>query len=270
VSSIAASLSQIGYLDTLAAQDTPLHRLDPRAKVLTTLIFVVTVVSFGKYEISAMLPFFLYPVFLSSAGNIPPSFVARKLAIVSPFIIFVGIFNPLLDREILLALGSFEISGGWVSFASLVLRATLTLSAVMLLLATTGLNGIAAAMERLGVPRIFTVQLLFLYRYIFVLVEEALRLSRARSLRSFGRRGTELRPLASLLGHLLLRTLDRAERIHQAMLSRGFDGDVRMLRPLRFGAREALFTIGWTAAFLLMRGVNLSLLAGGFITGGAP
>ena len=97
MSSISAALHQVGYLDTLAAQTTSLHRLDPRAKLLTTLVYVVAVVSLGKYEISAMLPFAVYPLALAAAGNIPLGFIGRKLLFVSPFIIFVGIFNPLLD-----------------------------------------------------------------------------------------------------------------------------------------------------------------------------
>jgi cobalt/nickel transport system permease protein len=270
VSTIAGALHQVGYLDTLASQETRLHRLDPRAKILATLAFVVAVVSFGKYEISAMLPFAVYPLVMMSAGNIPLSFVARKLLIVSPFIIFVGIFNPLLDRDILLTLGSLTVSGGWVSFISIVLRAVLTLSAVMALLATTGMSGIAAGMEKLGVPRVFIVQLLFLYRYLFVLAEEALRLTRARALRSFGRQGRGLRPYAALLGHLLLRTLDRADRIHRAMLARGFDGEFRRLRPLRFGGRELLFFLLWAALFVLFRTVNAALLLGAAVTGFLP
>ena len=131
-------------------------------------------------------------------------------------------------------------------------------------------NGIAAAMERLGVPKAFTVQILFLYRYLYVLAEEALRLTRARSLRTFGGRGAGFRPYVSLLGHLLLRTLDRAERIHQAMLGRGFDGEVRLLRVLRFRAADLAFTLGWSAAFALMRVLDAPHFLGGLITGVLP
>jgi len=250
MSTIAAALHQVGYLDTLAAGNTVLHRLDPRAKLLTTMAFVLAVVSFDKYTIGAMLPFALYPLCLAAAGGVPLAFVGRKLLFVSPFILFVGIFNP-----------------GWVSFLSIILRATLTLGAVMVLLAVTGMNGIAAAADRLGVPRIFVVQLLFLYRYLFVLAEEALSLSRARSLRSFGRRGQGLGSYVGLLGHLLLRTLDRAERIHQAMLARGFDGEVRLLRPLRFHRAEWVFLLGWTALFAVMRAVDVARLLGELVGG---
>jgi cobalt/nickel transport system permease protein len=69
-----------------------------------------------------------------------------------------------------------------------------------------------------------------------------------------------------LAGQLLLRTLDRARRIHLAMLCRGFDGEIRLLRPSRIGAPEIVFTLGWSAAFVLMRFTNFPHLLGGFLT----
>ena len=74
----------LGRLDLLAENNSPIHRLDPRAKVLITLIFIIYVVSFGKYEITRLLPFFLYPAFLIGIANVPFGFLLRKLIIVSP------------------------------------------------------------------------------------------------------------------------------------------------------------------------------------------
>ncbi len=256
----------IGTLDTLATRDTAIHRLDPRAKLVTTLVFVITVASFGRYEITPLLPFFLFPLTLLVLGDLPAGYLAKKLLLVAPFAFFIGILNPVFDTETLLHLGPIELSGGWVSFASVLLRFTLTVGAALILIATTSFPGVCMALEKLGAPRVFSVQLLFLHRYIFVLVEEAARLVRARSLRSFHGRGKELRVFGSLVGQLLLRTLARAQRIHLAMLCRGFDGEVRLLRRHRIGLPEVLFTLGWSAAFLLLRLTNLPHLLGSFIT----
>ena len=73
----------IGYTDQLSRQLTSIHRLDPRAKLVTTLVFITTVVSFGKYEISALLPFFVYPVALTALGNLPPAYLLKKILLVS-------------------------------------------------------------------------------------------------------------------------------------------------------------------------------------------
>lgn len=263
---IESAFFDLGYLDTLAAQDTAIHRLDPRIKLVTTLVFVVCVVSFDKHEISALLPFFLFPAVLLGLGQLPPGFLAKKLLLVSPFAIMVGIFNPLLDQHVLIHLGPLGISGGWLSFLSILLRFTLTVSAVLILIATTGFNAVCMALEKLGAPKIFAVQLLVLYRYLFVLVEEGLRMNRARALRSFQGRGLGLKAFASFIGQLLLRTLDRAQRIHLAMLCRGFDGEIRIRRPLCIGARDLAFLVGWSSAFILMRAFDLPQLLGILVT----
>lgn len=256
---------EIGLLDTLAAQDTAVHRIDPRAKLITTVVFIATVVSFGKYEISALIPFAFYPVYLLAAGNLPPGYILKRIVLVSPFAVMVGMFNPFLDQETLMKIGELHISGGWISFTSILLRFTLTVGAAMTFVAVTGFNSACMAMERLGTPRFFAIQLLFLYRYLFVLVEEAVRMVRARSLRVFNGKGMGLSAYSSLLGHLLLRTLDRAQRIHSAMWCRGFDGTIRIMRPLSMGRREFIFIFGWIAAFMVMRWVNVPLYIEGVI-----
>jgi len=257
----------IGYLDTLAARSSPLHRLDPRAKLITTLIFITTVVSFGKYEIAALIPFFIYPVVLCTVGNVPPVFLMKKLILVSPFAVMIGIFNPLIDREILLRLGDLGVSGGWISFASIIIRFILTVGSALILIAVTGFPAVCAALEKLGTPRVFVVQLMFLYRYLFVLVNEASRLVRARSLRAFGNEGGNLKTFGSLVGHLLLRTMDRAQRIYLAMCCRGFDGIIRTSTTLKFGLAEAGFICGWLAFFITMRFYNIPAVLGAAITG---
>ena len=92
-----------------------------------------------------------------------------------------------------------------------------------------------------------------------------MRVVRARALRSFGGRGLGIRVFASVIGHLLLRTLQRAQRIHLAMLSRGFDGEVRMLRPLHFRVTDVVFILGWWAAFAVMRIYNLPHILGSIV-----
>ncbi len=264
---IESALLNLGYLETLSCQQTPLHRLDPRVKLLTTLAFIIAVVSFGKYEITALIPFFIYPVALIAVGNLPPGYLARKMLLAAPFAFFIGIFNPWLDRAVMVHLGPVGISGGWVSFASIMIRFLLTVSAALILIAGTGLNAVCLGLEKLGAPRSFVVQLMFLYRYIFVLTEEALRLVRARALRSFQGRGLGFTVFGHLVGQLLLRTLARANRIHLAMLSRGFEGKIHLLRPVQIHGKDVAFLLGWSALFILLRLYNISYLLGNAATG---
>lgn len=255
---IESSFLDIRTLDILSYQDTLIHRLDPRIKLLTTLIFVVSVVSFGKYEVTKLIPFIMYPVVLIALGNLPPVYLFKKILLAAPFAFCIGIFNPFLDREIMIHLGTIGISGGWVSFTSIMIRFVLTVSAALVLISCTGLTSVCMAMEKLGSPRSFAVQLLFLYRYIFVLTDEASRMVRARALRTFGGKGgMGLGVYASMIGQLLLRTLDRAQRIHLAMLCRGFDGEIRVVRPLKIKGLDVGFFLGWLVFFALMRMYNV-------------
>ncbi|MCE2970467.1 MAG: cobalt ECF transporter T component CbiQ [Burkholderiales bacterium] len=266
MSHIDAALADLRSLDQLAARDTPLARIDARAKVVVTLAFIVAVVSFDRYAVAALLPLAVYPLALAILGEVPAAPILRKLLIAAPFAVMVGLFNPLLDRAPLLALGGVEIAGGWVSFASILLRFALTVSAALLLVAGTGMHALCAALGRPGVPRVFVAQLLFLYRYAFVLGGEAARMATARRLRGGGR-PLSLAVYATLLGHLLLRAFDRAQRIHWAMLARGFDGELRTLHRLHWRRADTLFVAGWCAFFALARAVDLPLALGRLLTG---
>jgi cobalt/nickel transport system permease protein len=266
VSHIDAALRDLRSLETLASRDTPLTRLDARAKVIATLAFVVVVVSFDRYAVAALLPLSLYPVLLAVLGDVPARPLLSKLAVAAPFAVMVGLFNPLLDRAPMLSIGETAISGGWVSFASILVRFALTVSAALVLVAGTGMHSLCAALGRIGVPRVFTAQLLFLYRYAFVVGGEASRTATARKLRSGGR-GARLSEYGPLLGHLLLRAFARAQRIHLAMAARGFDGEVRGLRELRWSRRDTLFLLGWCSFFVLVRLVDLPQWLGEVLTG---
>lgn len=266
MSSIATGLSAIDRLDRLAGLDTPVHRVDPRAKVITTIVFIVCVVSCGKYEVLGLLPFAIFPVVLATEGGLPLGFLGRLLLIVSPIALIMGAFNPFFDREVVAQVGAWSVTGGWVSYASIVLRFLLTAGAALVLTATTSFTGICMALQKLRVPDVLVTQLLLLFRYIFVLGNETARMGQARRLRSSGRRGMGWRVYGQMLGQLLLRTFARAQRVYLAMKCRGFDGEIRMTRRLRFRAADLGFTLGWSAVFILFRVVDVPLAIGHLVT----
>lgn len=259
---------EVGRMDELGRLDTPVHRLDARAKAVTTIVFIVFVMSFPRYDVSALMPFFLYPFVLMALGRIPPGYIFRKILVAAPFALAIGIFNPLLDRQPAAAVGAFVISGGWLSFASIMLRFVLTVGAALALVACTGMNRLCAGLERLVLPRVFAVQLLFLYRYLFVVAAEGSRMLRSLELRSAGPRSLRLRTYGSLAGHLLLRSLARAERVYCAMAARGFDGEIRVLCPTALRWTDLAFVGGWTAFFAAARAWNLADGLGRMLAGG--
>jgi len=248
-----SALNDIRALERLAARDSPVQRLDPRAMVIVTAAFLITVVSFPKYEIAGLVPLVLYPAILVAVGNLPLRVLVRYLLLAAPFAVLVGLFNPLLDRAITARLGALAVSGGWLSFLSILARFLLTVSAALLLLAATGYSALCSALGRLGMPRLLTTQFLLLYRFIFIVADEAQRMVRAYVLRSRRAGGMPLRVWSSLTGNLLLRAYDRGLRVHTAMLSRGFDGFMRSRHTPHWSWLDSGFVLACAGFFLLAR-----------------
>jgi cobalt/nickel transport system permease protein len=266
VSALRTALPDFEALESLANKSSTLSTLDARAKVLVTLTFIVTVVSFDRYTVAGLLPLFLFPVVLTSLGNIPTRVIARGVLWASPFAVMVGVFNPIFDQQVMLTVAGLGISGGWLSFASILIRFALTVSAGLVLVASTGFAPLCEALRRLGVPRLFTTQLLMLNRYMLVLADEAARMSLARELRASGR-AMPLTVYGPLLGHLLLRSVQRAQRIHQAMLSRGFNGQLQHHATLKWQPRDTVFVGTCLAGLVLTRQFDLTRLVGQHVLG---
>lgn len=266
MSDISKSLQNIKVLDSLARKESSIHALHAVAKLLTAVAFIAVLASFERYEVVRLLPFIFYPVVLFAASHIPMGLVFRRVLYVLPLIVFIGIFNPIFDTKVFMV-GGQPVTGGWLTFASLVLKSVLIVTTGLLLIATTGMDGIAGALRTLRVPRVFVLQLVLTYRYIGVLLEEAGRSVRAYSLRSPGQKGVHPRAWGSFAGMLLLRTFARAQRVYDAMLCRHFDGEYHTGRVKRFQLKDALWTVLWTAAFILFRVYDIPALLGQMLSG---
>jgi cobalt/nickel transport system permease protein len=251
-------LFNLGYLDLLSYRESEIHRINPVAKFITTVAYLFFVVSFNRYEIGMLLPFVLYPLFLILRADLPFGYILKKVLYVSPFVIMVGIFNPIFDRQIFFSFSGINITAGWISFLSIIIKYFLTVTTVVALIGVTGFYNLCYAMNKVGVPKVFSVQLLFLYRYIFLITEEAARMIRARDLRTFGAKTTSLKVYGSLAGHLLLRSINRAERIHRSMVLRGFDGNIKVAGKTSYGVNDFIFMALWILYFLLFRFFNIS------------
>jgi cobalt/nickel transport system permease protein len=232
------------------------------AKLIVTLAFTVSVASFPGTVVIALVPFAAYPVILAAGGGVPLRLLARRLVVVLPFALALGAANPLLDRTPALAVSGIVISGGWMSLAGIVCRTLLIVSAALCLTALTGFDGICGALERLRFPRSFVLQLRLMFRHLSTLSDEMSRILLAYGLRSGRNRGVAPREWGNVAGSVLVRTLDRAERIHAAMLVRGA-GEMPRQQP-RQHARPSdwLFALAWTGWFLLCRLVDLPSLVG--------
>ena len=236
------------YIDKFAYQDSPIHRLDPRVKFIAVLVFTTLVISLPRTSFSILFCFSVGPFALLVAGGIPLKFTFKHILIVSPFILILALSCPLYDRNpVSTSFGPFlfQTTMGWLRCFTILGKFIVTMLALIAMVSTTRFNDLLTGLQRLGLPKILIIQLGFLYRYIFVLIDKAHHILQARASRKLRNLGykAELKIAAGLLGSLLIRSIDTAKRINIAMQARGFDGNWRTLSTLRIRRADYLFIL---------------------------
>lgn len=253
MSKLEKAIYELNRMERASEQVSPLHALDARAKLLVTLLFLVCVLSLSLGDLSGLILYLIYPIISCALAGISYGTVFKRSLLVLPFIVFIGLFNPILDRQVVFYVGGVGVTAGWISFFSILIRGLVSVQAVFILISTTGFYNLCRGMRRLGVPSLLATQLLFVYRYIFVLLQEALSMERARAARSFGRKSYTFRMWGVFVGQLLLRTIERSERIHRAMLSRGFTGSIESCCRTTWRTKETLYLVVWACLFFALR-----------------
>lgn len=240
----------LAAMERAAQEDSLLGSIDPRAKLVVTLLYLVAVLSFPLHATAGLIIFALYPIIASTMSGTSFERIFLKSLYVLPFVAFIGIFNPWMHKEAAFSVGHVVVSRGWLEFASIVLRGVLSVQGVLVMIYSTEFSRLCRAMTRMGVPAIFATQLMFVYRYLFVLIDEAVSMDRARRSRSYGRKHYSLKMYGIFVGQLLLRTVARSRRIYNAMLSRGFDGSIPATGYYtRWTVRDTVFTLVWASLF---------------------
>ncbi|HWS28496.1 MAG TPA: cobalt ECF transporter T component CbiQ [Clostridia bacterium] len=255
MANIRAKLQEIYSLEQLASGGSVIHRLHPNAKLFATLVYIVCVVSFGRYELSRLAPYAFYPVLLMVLAEIPFQMILKRALVALPFVLFAGLSNLVFDRAAVMRLGGVAISYGMVSFLAMLLRTFLCVAAVLILVAVTPFYEMTGALKRLHMPDLIVNLIEMIYRYLGTLAEEASGMYTAYALRSPNGRGVAMKHMGSFAGQLLLRSFDRAERVYNAMQCRGYPAFGRAAFKKRFTAADGLFlflTAGSSVLFSLM------------------
>lgn len=258
---------ELKSIDELIQVDSPLRRMNPLSKFIITIVYILTTMSFYKYDVSGLIFMLLFPVIGYQVAMIPMRLCFYKLRIVMPLVCIMGILNPFFDRQIMLTLFGVGISGGVISMLTLVIKGILCLMASFLLIATTPIEEICGALRHLHIPTVIVSLILLTYRYVYVLLSEASILFTGYQLRAPGQKGIHISAWGSFLGQLLLRSVDRAENLYDSMLLRGYNGDI----PYDYKQYKSGISVAVTAIVIMVmivaRLYNLPVLLGSLLTG---
>lgn len=263
MASMNKSIRQITALEELAQRDTLLNRAVPSVKLIITLIYIITVISFPPENLNGLMVFTCFPVFFILIGEIPFRLLIARCGLALPFAFFAGVSNLFFQTDILYHIGGVAITKGLVTFSSLMLKAVLTVMAVLVLAASTSMNRLIYALISLHIPSLLVIQLMMTYRYMSVLLNEASLMYHAYLLRAPGQKGVKMKDMGTFLGQLILRSTDRAERIYHAMQCRGFEGRIAFSERERLGMRGWIVILAAGSLMLLLRIVRLNELIGG-------
>jgi cobalt/nickel transport system permease protein len=237
---------------------SPIHELDPRAKIVATLAIVLAVVLSGPprpLELAGVAALLSGIVLVA---RVPLRFVLVRSLLVIPFAGTIALFAPLQATG-----GSLSVGGlagayegtGWIAAYAIIAKAWLATFAVIVLSATTPVPRLFKGLAALKVPDVILMLLTFMYRYVSAMRDQLRSLRDALDSRGFGlSRWRKVRLLGNLAGNLFIRAYDRGERVHAAMLSRGWDGTLPTTGTLALDGRDAMAvaTVGVAVLALLL------------------
>jgi len=239
--------------------DSFIHKLDPRTKLVTTFAFLLAVVITPVNRWQAFVLYFILVAGLIVLSRLPLVYVLKRSSVIVPFVLLIAIFNLFLKQgeeiggfNVLLWRVSITREGLFI-FCNVMLKAWLSILSLILLSSTTPLTKLLRGMERLALPKVMVMILSFMYRYIFVLTDEVMRMKQARDSRNFGGKGLwQIKTIGNMIGTVFVRSYERAERVYAAMVARGFDGQIRLPNRLEFKKTDAWFGFSVLSGLLII------------------
>lgn len=252
------------FLDQYSDRDSVIHRLDPRGKLVATLAFISAVVLTppGSWLVYGL--YFTVIAVLVALSRLPIGHILKRSLVIIPFVLLVAVSVPFFkEGEVAFSFNiwAWHLSAtysGLQLLLSILAKAWLSILSLILLTSTASFTSILKGLEQLRMPKVIVMIMSFMYRYIFLLTDEVMRMKQARDSRNFGggRKLWQISTVGNMVGTLFIRSYERGERVYASMVARGFDGHSRTLERLCFSRRDAVFI-----ATLGMALVSISLFS---------
>ena len=264
MSKINDAMKQLHTVDALAERNTFLTGVHPAGRLLVTVLYLIALLSFPAQNLTGVLSMAVYIIIVYQLGQLSALGTVRHLWGLFLLLLLVGIANPILNQEVLVYWGNFPVTEGMLSCVTLFFKGGLALLSAYGLMASMGMNDFCYGLQCLHLPKILIVVVLLIYRYIMLFLKEAERRALAYSMRAPGQKGVHFSAWGSLLGGMLLGSIDRAEIVYESMQLRGFQGEFQMAcRDRLCKGRTVGYCLIMTAMILFLRLVPVFELVGG-------
>jgi cobalt/nickel transport system permease protein len=227
------------------------HQIPPHIKILAGLLFIVVAVSTDITNWPAFVAYFAIIITITQIAKLPIITVFKRSLIEVPFVLF-ALLMPFFGTGEVVEVGSLNLYvDGLLAGASIVVKGTLGILVAINLSATTTAREILNGLEILKMPTPMVQIASFMLRYVNVVNDEMLRMAVARASRGFEATGVRQWPvLATAAGALFIRSYERGERVHLAMIARGYQGDLPKTEKINNSARY--WAIGLAVPFIAL------------------
>lgn len=253
---------QHSYIDRYGDIESFIHGLDPRIKIISVISLILSIIFTSPTSFSSFALYALLIATLILLSKIPAGFILKRSFVVVPFVLMVALFIPFFkEGEVAggYSFGSFRVTvtySGLMVFWNVLVKAYLSILCMILLMASTKFSALLKALEKLRLPKLFIMILSFMYRYIFVVVDELMKMKQAKESRSVGgSRRFHIKALTNMIGVLFIRSYERAELVYMAMCSRGFNGTTSTIYNFRIGKKDIGFISALTTILILIKSV---------------
>jgi cobalt/nickel transport system permease protein len=244
------------FIDRYSKLESPVHDRDARAKTIALFAIVVACVTTPPRAWFAFCIYASLVVIITAASRVPFRYLLTRMLVVVPFILVVAVFVPFMHH------GGDSTHWGWLTVSNsglLILwnvtaKSLISVSCLILLTSTTHFPDLMQGFERMHVPRFFTMVSSFMYRYIFIIVDEAERMKRARDSRNYrGKWIWQAKVTGHMIASLFLRSHERGEHVYQAMAARSFEGTFPRWTEPKMAAADYIFMFAVAATALAGR-----------------
>ena len=252
MSAFSNQFQALDSLESCACRPGFWHDFHPGLKIVLTFVYIITTASCAGLSSFRLLSLMILLILVHLSARIPLALFWKRLILALPFSLFAGIWGCFWDTAVVLHIGTISITGGVLGLFSIVMRAMLSVGAVLILVGTTPMNRLSLGLRQIHCPQEIALIFELICRYLGIVIDEALQLKKAWQLRGGRGKGIAVRYFGSLAGGLMIRSFNRASRIFSAMQCRGYPGTHR-IHAQRLQIHEVLFGIGFVALCLLCR-----------------